>query len=54
MFDVSLIDGDLQPLRNNKCVTTNRRESLLNGDGWTVTREKLKARGCVFVKKRAS
>jgi len=39
MFDVSLIDGELQPLRNNRRVTTNRRESLLNGDGWTVTRE---------------
>jgi hypothetical protein len=39
MFDVSLVDGDLQPLRNNKRVTTNRRESLLNGDGWTVTRK---------------
>ncbi|MFC6720713.1 BREX-5 system phosphatase PglZ [Halobacteriaceae bacterium SHR40] len=39
MFDVSLVNGDLQPLRNNKRVTLNRRESLLNGDGWTVTRE---------------
>jgi hypothetical protein len=39
MFDVSLVDGELQPLRNNRRVTTNRRESLLGGDGWTVTRE---------------
>ncbi|WP_226042473.1 BREX-5 system phosphatase PglZ [Natrinema sp. DC36] len=39
MFDVSLVDGELQPLRNNRRVTNNRRESLLNGDGWTVTRE---------------
>ncbi|MCG1004734.1 MULTISPECIES: BREX-5 system phosphatase PglZ [Halobacterium] len=39
MFDVSLVDGELQPLRNNRRVTTNRRESLLGSDGWTVTRE---------------
>jgi len=39
MFDVSLVDGELQPLRNNRRVTTNRRESLLSGDGWTVTRD---------------
>lgn len=39
MFDISLVDGDLQPLRNNRRVTANRRESLLNSDGWTVTRE---------------
>ena len=39
MFDVSLVDGELQPLRNNRKVDTNRRNSLLNGDGWTVTRE---------------
>ncbi|WP_323676876.1 BREX-5 system phosphatase PglZ [Halorubellus sp. PRR65] len=39
MFDISLVDGELQPLRNNRRVTPNRRESLLNGDGWTVTRD---------------
>jgi hypothetical protein len=39
MFDVSLVDGELQPLRNNRRVTPNRRESLLDGDGWTVTRD---------------
>jgi len=39
MFDVSLVDGELQPRRNNRRVTTNRRESLLDGDGWTVTRD---------------
>ena len=39
MFDVSLVDGELQPLRNDREVTTNRRNSLLAGDGWTVTRE---------------
>jgi hypothetical protein len=39
MFDVSLVDGELLPLRNNREVTTNRRNSLLDGDGWTVTRE---------------
>jgi hypothetical protein len=39
MFDISLVDGDLQPLRNNRHVTTNRRNSLLESDGWTVTRE---------------
>jgi hypothetical protein len=39
MFDVSLVDGELQPLRNNRRVTTNRRNSLLAGDGWTVTRD---------------
>ena len=39
MFDVSLIDGELEPRRNNRRVDTNRRNSLLNGDGWTVTRE---------------
>ncbi|MFH5800953.1 BREX-5 system phosphatase PglZ [Haladaptatus sp. CMAA 1911] len=39
MFDISLVDGDLQPLRNDRRVTTNRRESLLDGDGWTVTRD---------------
>ncbi|MDB2242700.1 BREX-5 system phosphatase PglZ [Halorubrum ezzemoulense] len=39
MFDVSLVDGELQPRRNARRVTTTRRESLLGGDGWTVTRE---------------
>ncbi|EMA17926.1 BREX-5 system phosphatase PglZ [Haloarcula argentinensis] len=39
MFDVSLVDGELQPLRNNRKVNTNRRNSLLHGDGWTVTRD---------------
>ncbi|AEM59072.1 alkaline phosphatase [Haloarcula hispanica N601] len=39
MFDVSLVDGELQPLRNNRKVNTNRRNSLLGGDGWTVTRD---------------
>jgi hypothetical protein len=39
MFDVSLVDGELLPLRNNREVNTNRRNSLLDGDGWTVTRE---------------
>jgi hypothetical protein len=39
MFDISLVDGELLPLRNNREVTTNRRNSLLDGDGWTVTRE---------------
>jgi hypothetical protein len=39
MFNVSLVDGDLQPLRNNREVTTNRRNALLEADGWTVTRE---------------
>ncbi|WP_121821041.1 BREX-5 system phosphatase PglZ [Halostella salina] len=39
MFDISLVDGELQPLRNNRKVNTNRRNSLLDGDGWTVTRE---------------
>ena len=39
MFDISLVDGDLQALRNNRRVTPNRRESLLDGDGWTVTRD---------------
>ena len=40
MFDISLVDGELLPLRNNREVNTNRRNSLLDGDGWTVTREK--------------
>jgi len=39
MFDISLVDGELQVLRNNREVTVNRRNSLLEGDGWTVTRE---------------
>jgi hypothetical protein len=39
MFDISLVDGELLPLRNNREVSTNRRNSLLDGDGWTVTRE---------------
>ncbi|UPM45336.1 BREX-5 system phosphatase PglZ [Halocatena salina] len=39
MFDISLVNGDLQPLRNNRHVTSNRRGSLLDSDGWTVTRE---------------
>ncbi len=39
MFDISMLDGELQPLRNNRRVTTNRRESLLDGDGWTITRD---------------
>ena len=39
MFDISLVDGELLPLRNNRKVNTNRRNSLLDGDGWTVTRE---------------
>ncbi len=39
MFDISLVDGELQPLRNSRRVTTNRRESLLDSDGWTITRD---------------
>jgi hypothetical protein len=39
MFDVSLVDGDLQPRRNNRRVTPSRRQSLLNSDGWTITRD---------------
>lgn len=39
MFTVGLSDGDLLPLRNDRHVTTNRRESLLNDDGWTVPRD---------------
>jgi hypothetical protein len=39
MFDISLVDGELQVLRNNREVTVNRRNSLLEGDGWTVTRD---------------
>lgn len=37
-FQISLSDGELQARRNDRHVTTNRREQLLDGDGWTVTR----------------
>ena len=39
MFDVSVVDGELEPRRNDRRVDTNRRNSLLDGDGWTVTRD---------------
>ena len=38
-FEISLVDGDLRPLRNNHHVTSNRRKSLLDSGGWTVTRD---------------
>lgn len=39
MFEIALVDGALKPLRNDRHVTPNRRNALLDGDGWTVTRD---------------
>lgn len=39
VFNLSLVEDELQVLRNNREVTVNRRNSLLDGDGWNVTRE---------------